>query len=316
MSWPAYLDTHASGELARRVEEALAVLASCTVCPRDCRVNRLEDEAKVCRVGRLAKVASFFPHFGEEDCLRGHRGSGTIFFSWCNLKCVFCQNWDTSNEGAGDEVTPETLAAMMLRLQALGCHNINFVSPEHVVPQMLEGLLVAVERGLRLPIVYNTSAYDSLHSLSLLDGVVDIYMPDLKTLSPVTSARLLKAKDYPEVATAAIREMHRQVGELVLDDEGIARRGLLVRHLVMPERVDESAEVLRWIAEEISPETWVNVMDQYHPAGLVAQHPEKYPDLARRLRPHEHLLALRHAHDAGLTRIDRRRPHPRLRVLA
>ncbi len=315
MSWPAYLDTHASGELARRVDEALAVLASCTVCPRDCRVNRLVDEAKVCRVGRLAKVASFFPHSGEEDCLRGQRGSGTIFFSWCNLKCVFCQNWDTSNEGVGDEVTPQALAAMMLRLQALGCHNINFVSPEHVVPQMLEGLLVAVERGLRLPIVYNTSAYDSLHSLALLDGVVDIYMPDLKTLSPHTSARLLKAKDYPEVATAAIREMHRQVGDLALDDEGIARRGLLVRHLVMPERVDESAEVLRWIADEISPETWVNVMDQYHPAGLVAQRPERYPDLARRLRPHEHLLALRHAHDAGLTRIDRRRPPPRLRVL-
>ncbi len=315
MSWPAYLDTHASGELARRVEEAVEVLRSCTVCPRDCAVNRLEGEAKVCRVGRRAKVASFFPHFGEEDCLRGHAGSGTIFFSWCNLKCVFCQNWDTSNEGAGEEVSPEQLASMMLSLEARGCHNINVVSPEHVVPQLLEGLLVAVERGLRLPIVYNTSACDSLHSLSLLDGVVDIYMPDLKTLSPVTSAKLLKAKDYPEVATAAIREMHRQVGDLVLDDDGLARRGLLVRHLVMPDRVDESEAVLRWIADEVSPDTWVNVMDQYYPAGLVAQRPEKYPDLHRRLRTHEHLLALRHAHDAGLTRIDRRRPHPRLRVL-
>ncbi|MCA9607078.1 MAG: radical SAM protein [Myxococcales bacterium] len=315
MSWPAYLDTHASGELARRVEEAIEVLRSCTVCPRDCGVNRLEGEAKVCLVGRWAKVASFFPHFGEEDCLRGWAGSGTIFFGGCNLKCVFCQNWDTSQEGAGEEVRPESLASMMLSLEARGCHNINFVSPEHVVPQMLEGLLLAVERGLRLPIVYNTGAYDSLHSLSLLDGVVDVYMPDLKTLSPATSAKLLKAKDYPEVATAAIREMHRQVGDLVLDDEGIARRGLLVRHLVMPDRLDESEQVLRWIAESISPDTWVNVMDQYHPAGLVAQQPERHPDLGRRLRTHEHLLALRHAHDAGLTRIDRRRPHPRLRVI-
>ncbi|MCB9595487.1 MAG: radical SAM protein [Sandaracinaceae bacterium] len=304
---PAYVQLYESGELARRVDEAVAVLARCTVCPRDCAVNRLEDEAKVCRVGRWAKVASFFPHFGEEDCLRGVRGSGTIFFSWCNLKCVFCQNWDTSNEGAGREVRPEALASMMLELQRQGCHNINFVSPEHVVPQMLEGLLLAVERGLRLPIVYNTSAYDSLHSLSLLDGVVDIYMPDLKTLSAETSARLLKAKDYPEVATAAIREMHRQVGELALDDDGLARRGLLVRHLVMPELVHESEAVLRWLADEISPRTWVNVMDQYYPAGLVRQRPEKYPSLSRRLRTHEHLLALRHAHDAGLIRIDRRR---------
>jgi len=315
VSWPAYLATFESGELARRVDEAVAVLESCTVCPRLCEVNRLEDEAKVCRVGRRAKVASHFAHFGEEDCLRGWRGSGTIFFSWCNLKCVFCQNWDTSNEGEGREVSSAELAAMMLELQARGCHNINFVSPEHVVPQMLEGLVLAIERGLTLPIVYNTSAYDSLHSLSLLDGVVDLYMPDLKTLRADTSAKLLKAKDYPAHAKAALREMHRQVGDLVIDAQGLARRGLLVRHLVMPDRVDETAEVLRWIADALSPATYVNVMDQYYPAGKVAQRPEKYPDLTRRLRADEHLAALRHARAAGLTRIDERRPHPRLRVL-
>ena len=314
MSWPAYLDTWKSGELARRVDEAVRVLERCTVCPRDCEVNRLENEAKVCRVGRKAKVATFFPHFGEEDCLRGWRGSGTIFFSWCNLKCVFCQNWDTSNEGEGREATPPELASMMLDLERQGCHNINFVSPEHVVPQMLEGLILAIERGLRLPVVYNTSAYDSLHSLSLLDGVVDIYMPDLKTLDEKTSARLLKAKDYPEVAKAAIREMHRQVGELTLDDEGIARRGLLVRHLVMPDLVHETRECLRFLADEISPRTWVNVMDQFYPAGMVNMKPEKYPSLTRKLRAEEHLEALAHAKDAGLTRIDRRDPHRKLRL--
>jgi len=180
MSWPAYLDTWKSGELSRRIDEAVKVLESCTICPRDCRVNRLVDEKKVCKVGRRAVVSSAFAHFGEEDCLRGWNGSGTIFFSWCNLKCVFCQNWEISNEGAGEEVSARGLAAMMLDLQRQGCHNINFVTPEHVVPQVLEALPYALEGGLRLPIVYNTSAYDSLDSLQLMDGIVDIYMPDFR----------------------------------------------------------------------------------------------------------------------------------------
>jgi putative pyruvate formate lyase activating enzyme len=312
MSWPAYLELYESGELARRVEEALETLRSCTVCPRDCAVNRLEDETKVCRIGRRAKVATHFAHFGEEDCLRGWAGSGTIFFSWCNLKCVFCQNWDTSNEGVGREVSPADLASMMLSLQREGCHNVNFVSPEHVVPQMLEALPIAIERGLRIPIVYNTSAYDSLHSLRLLDGVVDLYMPDFKYWHEATSARYLKAKDYPEFARAAIREMHRQVGDLELDANGIARRGLLVRHLVMPGGLDDTAEILRWL-HELSPRTYVNVMDQYYPAGKVERSPERYPELARRLTAAEHLEALRLARDAGLTRIDVRDPHPKLR---
>ncbi|MCC7541173.1 MAG: radical SAM protein [Deltaproteobacteria bacterium] len=313
MSWPAYLDTWRSGELARRARESIASLASCTVCPRDCRIDRLRDEKKVCHVGRLARVGSWFPHLGEEDCLRGWAGSGTIFFSWCNLKCVFCQNWETSNEGAGEEVSAQRLAAIMLELQSQGCHNVNLVTPEHVVPQILEALPLAIEDGLRLPIVYNTSAYDSLESLRLLDGVVDIYMPDLKYFDPRASASLLKAKDYPEHARAAIREMHRQVGPLQLDDEGLARRGLLVRHLVMPGSVDDSERIFRWLATEISPETYVNVMDQYHPDGLVAREPDRYPTLARPLRHQEWLDALERARAAGLHRLDERRPHPRLR---
>jgi putative pyruvate formate lyase activating enzyme len=312
VSWPAYLDLHASGELARRVDEALAMLEACTVCPRDCHVNRLADEVKVCRVGRRARVASRFPHFGEEDCLRGWAGSGTIFFSWCNLKCVFCQNWETSNEGAGELVDARRLAEMMLELQALGCHNINFVTPEHVVPQILEALPLAIDRGLRLPIVYNTSAYDSLHSLRLLDGVVDLYMPDFKYWDPALSSQLLKARDYPEVARAAIVEMHRQVGDLEIDDDGLARRGVLVRHLVMPGGGDETGRILRWLAEEVSPRTWVNVMDQYHPDGRVAREPGRFPALERRITDSELEHALLTARDLGL-RLDERAPHPKLR---
>jgi putative pyruvate formate lyase activating enzyme len=311
VSYPAYLETYASGELGRRIEQGLSTLERCTVCPRDCGVNRLADERKLCRVGRLASVASHFPHFGEEDCLRGWNGSGTIFFSWCNLKCVFCQNWDVSNEGQGSEVTPDELARMMLELQAMGCHNINFVTPEHVVPQILEALPAAIEGGLRLPILYNTSAYDSLHSLELMNGVVDIYMPDFKYMDPHLSSHYLKARDYPERAVAAIREMHRQVGDLVLEPNGLARRGLLVRHLVMPDAAAETERIMAFLAE-LSPNTYVNVMDQYYPAGRVAEQPERYAALSRRTTGTEHQRALQAARRAGLERIDRRAPHPLL----
>ena len=314
MSWPAYLETWKSGELARRVDLALATLERCTVCPRDCAVNRLADEKAVCKVGRRAKVSSYFPHFGEEDCLRGWKGSGTVFFSWCNLKCVFCQNWETSNEGAGDELGPRELAEMMLELQARGCHNINFVTPEHVVPQILEALPYALAGGLRLPIVYNTSAYDSLESLRLMDGIVDIYMPDFKYWDSEASARFLKAKDYPERARLAIREMHRQVGDLDIEsDTQLARRGLLVRHLLMPGALEDAARILEWLGREISSDTYVNVMDQYFPNGMVARQPEKYSTLNRRITDVEHEQALRLARAAGLHRIDRREPHPWLR---
>ena len=314
VSWPAYLDAWKSGDLARRVEQALTTLERCTVCPRDCAVNRLADEKAVCRVGRRAKVSSYFPHFGEEDCLRGWNGSGTIFFSWCNLKCVFCQNWETSNEGAGKEVGPRELAEMMLELQARGCHNINFVTPEHVVPQILEALPYALEGGLRLPIVYNTSAYDSLDSLQLMNGIVDIYMPDFKYWDSEASARFLKAKDYPERARAAIREMHGQVGDLEVDsDSRLAKHGLLVRHLVMPSGLEDTARILEWLACEISPRSYVNLMDQYTPDGMVVRQPDKYAVLNRCISEAEHEEALRLARAAGLDRIDRRDPHPLLR---
>jgi putative pyruvate formate lyase activating enzyme len=311
--WPAYLGAYERGELARKIDEALRALESCTVCPRDCGINRLLDEKKVCRVGRRAVVSSWFAHFGEEDCLRGWNGSGTIFFSWCNLKCVFCQNWEISNEGAGEEVGPRELAEMMLELQAKGCHNINLVTPEHVVPQVLEALPHAIERGLRLPIVYNTSAYDSLHSLALMDGIADIYVPDFKVWDPATCARLLKAKDYPERARAAVLEMHRQVGDLEVGTDGLARRGVLVRHLVMPDGLDDSAHIFEWLARELGRDTYVNIMDQYHPDGMVARRPELYPQLTRPLRDDEHVRALELARAAGLHRIDCRDPHPSLR---
>ncbi len=303
---PAYLALHRTGELRRRAEAALERLYECRVCPRNCGVNRMADKTAACKSGRYAAVASYFSHFGEEDCLRGWNGSGTIFFSWCNLRCVFCQNFDVSQEGIGRVTPPERLAAMMLELQAMGCHNINFVTPEHVVPQILEALVLAVEGGLRLPIVYNTSAYDSLDSLRLMDGVVDIYMPDFKMWDPRLSLRYLKAKDYPEAARRAIKEMHRQVGDLKFDEFGLARRGLLVRHLVMPGGVAGTAEIMRFLAEEVSRDTYVNLMDQYYPAGKVSE--EKYGEINRRITSREYQEALRAAREAGLWRFDERRP--------
>jgi putative pyruvate formate lyase activating enzyme len=303
-SWPSYLAVHESGELVRRAEEAVAALESCLTCPRNCGVNRLEDQAQVCNTGRLARVSSYFPHLGEEDCLRGWNGSGTIFFSFCNLKCVFCQNHDLSQTGEGVEVEPGELAAMMLDLQRVGCHNINFVTPEHLVPQILEALPLAVDGGLRLPIVYNTSAYDSMESLGWLDGVVDIYMPDFKLWERSSALRFLKAKDYPEVARRVLLEMHRQVGPLEIDPRGLARRGVLVRHLVMPGLLEESEEIFRFLSRELSPDTYVNVMGQYRPEFQTA----KYPEIHRRPTAEEMSVARRLFHEAGLHRIDDRGP--------
>ncbi|MFQ5693010.1 MAG: radical SAM protein [Nitrospinota bacterium] len=302
---PGYVRLYESGELAARVEEALASLERCRVCPWDCDVNRLKDEKRVCRTGRYARVDSHFPHFGEEDCLRGWRGSGTIFFAWCNLRCVFCQNFSISQREAGREAPPGRLAEMMLELQDQGCHNINFVTPEHVVPQILEALPAAVEGGLRLPIVYNTSGFDSLESLRQMDGVVDIYMPDFKYWHGDRAKLYLKSPKYPAAARAALREMHRQVGDLTFNENGLAKRGLLVRHLVMPGGLDETREIMRFIAEEISPDTYVNVMGQYNPAGKVGE--SRYGEINRPLRPEELTEAYRIAREAGLHRFDFRR---------
>jgi putative pyruvate formate lyase activating enzyme len=310
---PAYFSL-GSTELHRRAERAIATLADCRACPRDCRVNRLEDKWAACKTGRYAVVSSHFAHFGEEDCLRGWRGSGTIFFGHCNLRCVFCQNYDISQAIRPGSTTPghrpEQIAAKMLELQDQGCHNINFVTPEHVAPQVLEAVAVAADRGLRLPIVYNTSAYDSLESIELMDGVVDIYMPDFKYWSAERSRTYLKAEDYPEVARRVIQTMHRQVGQLVLDNDGLARRGLIVRHLVMPGALDETGKILQWIVEELGRDTYVNLMDQYYPAGKV--NPEHHPELNRRLSSCEFEQARGIARGLGLRRLDARRPHPRL----
>jgi putative pyruvate formate lyase activating enzyme len=307
---PAYVRTHEEGRLKEKVERALASLADCTVCPRDCHIDRLGDKFGVCKVGRLARVASFFPHFGEEDVLRGWRGSGTIFFSWCNLRCVFCQNFETSQIGEGEEVTPQELAGMMLRLQELGCHNINFVTPEHVVPQILEALPYAVERGLRLPLVYNTSAYDSLESVELMDGVVDVYMPDFKLWDEERSRKYLLARDYPRAARQAVRAMHQQMRELKVDEQGLALRGVLVRHLVMPGIEEDSRQIMAFLAQEISPDTYVNIMDQYHPAWK-AKTEAKHIEINRRVHPAELESAFASAREAGLWRFDRRWRQPR-----
>jgi putative pyruvate formate lyase activating enzyme len=301
---PAYLALHRCGELQRRAQTAVASLATCRVCPRDCRVNRLENKTATCQTGRYAQVSSYFAHLGEEDCLRGWRGSGTIFFNRCNLRCVFCQNYDISQVNRGQEVGPVELAAMMLELQESGCHNINFVTPEHVVPQLLEGLVVAVAAGLRLPIVYNTSGYDSLESLRLLEGVVDIYMPDFKFFTADASLRYLKAGDYGKVARCVIKEMNRQVGPLKVNEQGIAQRGVLVRHLVMPGLLDETRQIFNFLADEVAPDTYVNVMAQYHPAWKVSA--EKYAEINQPLTTVEYNEAVRLAQEAGL-RLDERR---------
>jgi putative pyruvate formate lyase activating enzyme len=299
---PSYLRL-GTAELATRARQALALLGEerCGVCPRLCKVDRLADHTGLCAIGRQAVVASSFAHFGEENCLRGWNGSGTIFFSGCNLRCVFCQNHDISWEVRGERVTPARLAEMMLALQARGCHNINWVTPEHVVPQILEALPLAVAGGLRLPIVYNTSAYDSLDSLRLMEGVVDVYMPDFKVWSQPAARRYLRRPDYAEVAREAVKEMHRQVGQLVVDSDGLARRGLLLRHLVMPGMLAETEAVLRFVAEELGPDTYVDLMAQYYPAGLVGKNGrDGYGEIDRHLYREEYLQAVDIGHGLGL----------------
>lgn len=289
----------------------MARLAACDLCPRRCGVDRLAGQQGFCRTGRLAKVAAHHPHFGEEAPLVGSSGSGAIFFSNCNLGCVFCQNYEISHLGEGEEVTARQLAAMMVHLGQQGCHNINLVTPSHVVAQILEALPQAIEGGLSIPLVYNTSGYDEVNTLRLLEGIVDIYMPDFKFWSGESSRRFAKAEDYPEKARQAIGEMHRQVGDLLINDQGIADHGLLVRHLVMPEGLDESREILGFLARDISPATYVNVMDQYRPCGQAMN----FPPLDRMLLPEEYRQALELAGHAGLTRLEQRDFRAILRVL-
>lgn len=298
----SYRSLYESGELERRIHTARAMLGECRLCPRDCGVNRLENETGFCGVGRKAVVASYDPHFGEEGPLVGDSGSGTIFFAGCNLGCRFCQNHDISTDPkAGLVADPDELAGVMLALQKQGVHNINFVTPSHVVAQILEALPIAVEHGLDLPLVYNSSGYDSVDTVALLDGVVDIYMPDVKIWDPAHAKRYLRAGDYPRNARAAIRAMHRQVGDLELDERGIARRGLLVRHLVMPEDVAGTDSWMEFLAG-LSTDTYLNLMNQYRPCHEA----HGLPPLDRIVTSTEFASARRIAEGRGLHRFDER----------
>jgi putative pyruvate formate lyase activating enzyme len=302
LSTPSYIEAHRTGRLDKSIKKAFEILEICRLCPRSCEVNRLKDEKGVCRTGRSAMVSSYNPHFGEEDPLVGNNGSGTIFMTGCNLLCVFCQNWEISHLGEGSEVDSKTLAVMMLRLQRMGCHNVNFVTPTHVVPQILEALPHAIEGGLHVPLVYNTGGYDAVETLKLLDGIFDIYMPDFKFWDPDMARRYLKAQDYPERAREALKEMHRQVGDLIVDENGIALRGIILRHLVMPGGVAGTRDIVRFIAKEVSPDTYVNIMNQYRPCGNAYE----YPPADRGITDDEYEEALRAAREEGITRLDKR----------
>ena len=288
-------------EFERRIEEAFSMLEDCRLCGRECGVNRLKGEKGACRTGREVIISSFGPHFGEESPLVGRHGSGTIFFTNCNLSCVYCQNYTISQLGEGEVASEEALANIMIYLQRIGCHNINLVSPTHVMPQILKAIFIAMEKGLRLPIVYNTGGYDSLKTIKLLEGIVDIYMPDMKYSDPDMGLKYSKVKNYPEVNRVAVKEMHRQVGDLVIKD-GIATRGLLIRHLVLPNGIAGTEETLKFIAEEISKNTYINIMDQYRPTYKA----HEYPELSRGITGKEFKDAIELAKKYGLTRLDKR----------
>ena len=298
---PSYLKKFDSGELQSCAEEAGKILQRCTLCPHCCKVDRLQNETGICRTGALAKVCSYSPHFGEESPLVGSGGSGTIFFSSCNLGCVFCQNYEISHLDEGVEVSPGHLAAVMLSLQKQGCHNINFVTPGHVVPQILGALVEAVPLGLNVPLIYNSSGYDSVDTLRLLDGIIDIYMPDFKFWKKNSAKKFTKAADYSEAAQKSIAEMFHQVGDLRINDQGVATCGLLVRHLVMPDCLDETKAILTFLSK-LSKRTYTNIMDQYRPCGKAFE----YPQLGRKITKEEFDTALMYARDVGLTRLDKK----------
>jgi len=302
---PAYVKLLRDGQLIARAKEAYQRFASCDFCGWRCRVDRIAGKLGVCRTGDNARVSSYGLHMGEENPLRGWRGSGTIFFTRCNLRCQYCQNHDISQTDSGDLVSAKALALMMLELQSMGCHNINLVSPTHVVPQILAAVNIAARAGLRLPLVYNTGGYDSLTALQLLEDVVDIYMPDMKYSSERVASYYSKCPRYPQVNQAAITEMYRQVGDLQMDLSGVAQRGLLVRHLILPNRLAGTNEIVHFLADEVSKNTYLNLMNQYHPDFLVRQYPNQYSKLNRSIKASEFHEALDFAEKAGLYRFDK-----------
>jgi len=299
-----YLKAWKNGLLAERIEQSRQMLVDCHLCPRRCGVDRMADERGFCRIGRYAEIASFGPHFGEESVLVGENGSGTIFFCGCNLLCVYCQNFEISHCEAGDceEVDDHGLATVMMGLQRQDCHNINFVTPSHVVPQILEALPHAIEQGLTVPLVFNCGGYEEVDTLQLLEGIVDIYMPDFKFWKVGSGRRYVRAENYPEKARAALIEMQRQVGDLRINEQGLAERGLLVRHLLMPDGQEETTEILRFLAERVSRNCYVNIMDQYRPCGDIGA----FPELQQRIGPRDYQAALERAEEFGLSRLDRK----------
>lgn len=298
--WPGYLQKYKTGDLEVRTSLLIEKLKACSLCPWKCGVDRIAGERGQCKTARLARVYSFMPHHGEERPLRGHGGSGTIFFSGCNLHCVYCQNSDISQENYGSEIEAEKIADMMISLQDMGCHNINLVSPTHVVPQIFEAVFIATGRGLSLPLVYNTGGYDSLSTLKLLDGIIDIYMPDMKYAQSSTANRYSGVNDYPIINQLAVKEMHRQVGDLMINDQGYAHRGLLIRHLLLPGQLEATKNILQFIYKEISKDTYVNIMSQYHPEYQAYLFPEiNFP-----IKTSVYDEAIRYAHEIGLHRLD------------
>ena len=290
--YPSYLKLYQSGELENRIKKALNMLEKCNICPHKCGVNRLNNEKGFCRTGRNAIISSYFPHHGEEFPIRGFNGSGTIFISNCNMKCVYCQNYDISQLGNGEEVSAKYFADAMLYLQAQGCHNINFVTPSHVVPQILEALIIAIKRGLKIPLVYNTSSYDSLETLRLLDGIFDIYLPDFKYADNETGLKYSKVKNYFDLASNAIKEMYRQVGDLITDSDGIAIKGVLVRHLILPNNIAKTEKIIKFL-KSISSKFVINIMAQYHPCYKAFE----YPELSRTISSNEFKNALKIANN-------------------
>ncbi|KAG4262180.1 pyruvate formate lyase activating enzyme [Fusarium proliferatum] len=308
--------TLSSRDAAKKRSLAYAHLRNCNLCPRECGVNRYE-KTGMCLIGEKVKVNTIAPHFGEEPCIQGHNGSGSVFMSGCNMRCIFCQNYDIAHQRNGMDLTPEELGDWYIKLQEVGkVHNINIVTPEHVVPQVALSILHARDQGLTVPIVYNTSSFDSLASLQLMDGLVDIYLADFKVWKPSTSKRLLKADDYAATARESIKVMHAQVGDLCFTGDGIAKKGLLIRHLVMPGKQDEGAEIMKFLANEVSTDCFINIMEQYHPDAHVGKPKRaksdgkeekqevRYADINRAVNAQEVSSVRKAAEEAGLWRFN------------
>lgn len=280
--YPAYLNTYQNGKLQESADRLYAELKNCNICPRNCRVNRLNDKLGFCKTGKRAKVYSYFSHYGEEPCISGHKGSGTIFFANCNLRCVYCQNYQFSQNGDGREVEEDILASLMIKLQEEGCHNINFVTPTHIIPQILKALILAIKRGLKIPLVYNTSGYEKVETLKILDGIFDIYLPDARYGDSSIALRYSQAKDYPYINQAALKEMNEQKkAGVIVKQEGIMELGLVIRHLVLPNNMESTKKVIHFIATELGKDTFISLMSQYFPCYKAKNHPELSSRLTR-----------------------------------